>query len=83
MDRTPINVYHGTIRTTIGDMHDVWEVRFAGISLLRGSMEGAGPAFLQAIRDLRQTCRRCGCTNYAICVGGCRWIEEDLCSRCG
>ena len=31
---------------------------------------------------LQQTCRICGCTNERACLGGCHWIQEDLCSEC-
>ena len=27
-------------------------------------------------------CRVCGCTEASPCVGGCSWVEEDLCSKC-
>lgn len=27
-------------------------------------------------------CRVCGCTDSMACIGGCYWIEEDLCSKC-
>jgi hypothetical protein len=27
-------------------------------------------------------CRKCGCTEYDACEGGCSWAEEDLCSAC-
>lgn len=37
---------------------------------------GAGPVF-----DVRK-CRVCGCTDDRACVGGCFWVEEDLCSAC-
>jgi hypothetical protein len=32
-------------------------------------------------RELR-ACRVCGCTDAAACPGGCRWVEDDLCSVC-
>lgn len=28
------------------------------------------------------SCRVCGCTNARACVGGCAWVETDLCSAC-
>lgn len=28
------------------------------------------------------TCRVCGCTDDEACVGGCWWVEADLCSGC-
>lgn len=28
-------------------------------------------------------CRVCGCYDAGPCAGGCTWIEDDLCSRCG
>jgi len=28
-----------------------------------------------------QTCRVCGCTQWDPCLGGCSWVEEDLCSN--
>ncbi|MGH7315992.1 MAG: hypothetical protein ACREJS_07005 [Candidatus Rokuibacteriota bacterium] len=27
-------------------------------------------------------CSVCGCTDEIACVGGCVWVDEDLCSRC-
>ena len=27
-------------------------------------------------------CRVCGCTDGNACLGGCYWVEEDLCSKC-
>lgn len=27
-------------------------------------------------------CRVCGCTQNNACLGGCFWVEDDLCSRC-
>jgi len=27
-------------------------------------------------------CRVCGCTDTNACLGGCYWVEEDLCSKC-
>lgn len=27
-------------------------------------------------------CRVCGCTDDCACLGGCYWVEYDLCSRC-
>ncbi|CAA0128978.1 Uncharacterised protein [Starkeya nomas] len=27
-------------------------------------------------------CRRCGCTEYDGCEGGCSWAEDDLCTAC-
>ncbi len=29
-----------------------------------------------------QSCRRCGCSNFSACDGGCWWVEDDLCSSC-
>lgn len=28
------------------------------------------------------TCRVCHCTEQWSCPGGCRWVEDDLCSAC-
>lgn len=27
-------------------------------------------------------CRVCGCTEIDACLGGCAWVEVDLCSGC-
>ena len=35
------------------------------------ALEGVGPR-----------CRRCGCSEFNACPGGCWWVERDLCSRC-
>jgi len=29
-----------------------------------------------------RTCRVCGCTEDNACIGGCFWVEYDLCSAC-
>ena len=29
-----------------------------------------------------RACRVCGCTEHHACLGGCYWVEEDLCSSC-
>lgn len=34
------------------------------------------------IEDWSAVCRVCGCTDDEGCVGGCEWVEVDLCSRC-
>lgn len=37
-----------------------------------------------AVAAVRGTCRVCGCTEDAACVGGCCWADESetLCSQC-
>lgn len=32
---------------------------------------------------MTQQCRSCGCSNLSSCVGGCWWVDDDLCSNCG
>jgi len=27
-------------------------------------------------------CKFCGCTDEKSCVGGCSWIEDNVCSNC-
>jgi len=27
-------------------------------------------------------CRKCGCTDDRACLGGCCWVEWDLCNQC-
>jgi hypothetical protein len=27
-------------------------------------------------------CRVCGCKDDRACLGGCSWVEDDLCSTC-
>ena len=29
-----------------------------------------------------RACRLCGCTENRACLGGCYWVEQDLCSAC-
>lgn len=31
---------------------------------------------------LPETCRVCGCTDDAACLGGCWWVQPSLCSSC-
>lgn len=31
-------------------------------------------------RPGERTCRECGCTDSLACVGGCWWVQPDLCS---
>lgn len=49
----------------------------------------AGHTWITAVvvdRAARRICRRCGCSDDARCVGGCRWVETAgpgaLCSAC-
>lgn len=37
--------------------------------------------FINRAED-EQVCRVCGCTKNNACLGGCYWVEEDLCSAC-
>lgn len=32
--------------------------------------------------ELFPECRECGCSDDDGCMGGCYWVEPDLCSRC-
>ncbi len=32
--------------------------------------------------DEGPACRKCGCTQYHACPGGCFWVEKDLCNKC-
>jgi hypothetical protein len=41
------------------------------------------PDEILAQADWEPQCRVCGCTELDACPGGCSWVEEDLCSRCG
>lgn len=38
----------------------------------------------QGAKPLHTTraCRQCGCTDLMACLGGCHWVETDLCSKC-
>ena len=42
--------------------------------------------FFDAINAYRtrqiRTCSKCGCDDAHACPGGCRWEEEDVCSKC-
>lgn len=31
---------------------------------------------------LEPRCRACGCTDDRACLGGCDWVDDDLCSNC-
>jgi|GEM_PF-5406637 hypothetical protein len=37
---------------------------------------------MSTVDDMR-TYRLCGCADDVACPGGCWWIEEYLCNRCG
>ncbi len=39
------------------------------------------PALEKAL-DAQRRCRVCGCTDDNACLGGCYWVEDDLCSEC-
>lgn len=45
-------------------------------SLLESVITGMDPDFFT------RKCRICGCTWNHACVGGCYWVEDDLCSQC-
>lgn len=34
------------------------------------------------VQEVSAICRRCGCTAWEACPGGCEWVEADLCSAC-
>jgi hypothetical protein len=36
----------------------------------------------EGIDTTKWTCSKCGCTDDDACVGGCYWVEPNLCSRC-
>jgi hypothetical protein len=35
-----------------------------------------------ALEGIGPRCRRCGCSEFLPCPGGCAWVERDLCNRC-
>jgi len=35
-----------------------------------------------ARKNETRKCRVCGCTSHHACVGGCTWVDQDLCSKC-
>ena len=41
-----------------------------------------GSLGLYEVKHTPGICRACGCTDYAACEGGCRWVEDDMCSGC-
>lgn len=44
---------------------------------------GVRPTLARAIvAQSKAVCRECFCVDGAACVGGCSWVESDLCSRC-
>lgn len=47
-----------------------------------GGSEGAR-AMKAGSRDGLTRCRVCGCTQVDACLGGCSWVDDDLCSTCG
>lgn len=40
-------------------------------------------AYQVALAGVERKCRICGCTWNNPCKGGCYWVEENLCSKCG
>lgn len=62
--------------------------------MLMESLEEAGGAFeiectgQERLRlpdyviETEPACRVCGCTESRACLGGCWWVEDDLCSTC-
>jgi hypothetical protein len=48
-----------------------------------GTLNGGGSwEQLSMFEPPVRTCRRCGCTEERACVGGCWWVQDDLCSAC-
>lgn len=44
--------------------------------------ERSAPTWVTLIEPLERACRVCGCTQNRACLGGCWWIDIDLCSAC-
>ena len=41
-----------------------------------------GESYDLGIDGISAKCRTCGCTDDEACIGGCTWVESDLCSAC-
>ena len=39
--------------------------------------------YTEYFEDTEGKCRECGCTDVNACQGGCYWVAENLCSKCG
>lgn len=83
-----------SIDRVIEEAYDNGEIELAATLLQvvaarsAGLMHTALQTLLQTMIDLmpsirqNQQCRVRHCTNDVACVGGCSWVEVDLCSRC-
>lgn len=78
----------GIAYQTIRDA-DGWELA-AGFTQATDSLETVVEGQKELIEDCLSNpevyeeakCRVCGCTDDQACVGGCYWVEPDLCSQC-
>ena len=55
--------------------HEIEQLKFENAQL-RGVIEQMDPEFFN------RKCRVCGCDWNHPCLGGCWWVEDDLCSSC-
>lgn len=56
-----------------------WTTRLCVLGLFIGNESAEGELDDD---DAGGRCRVCGCTDQYACIGGCYWIEPDLCSSC-
>ena len=52
-----------------------------GVMQVKALPRWAGPGEVLLLTISKPRCRVCGCTDDQACVGGCRWVEPDLCSK--
>jgi hypothetical protein len=52
------------------------------IEVSRFHQRGSPIQTVYGLPDDKSACRECGCIDEMACVGGCFWVEEDLCSKC-
>lgn len=57
------------------DGHENWQID-------RGHWWDGVPVSPVPPDDQVPTCRICGCTENNACMGGCYWVQPDLCSSC-
>jgi len=80
-------IYEGDIE---GDYSEIEEIHNMLDSILlknrydikKSVLKSEGEAPEITIHDSEQKCRVCGCDWFHACLGGCYWVEDDLCSSC-
>ncbi len=72
-----VTVKDGVVVGKTGQMEMAFDMALLSLATAsRPDLVGKEPASASMV------CRECGCTDEDACLGGCYWVEVDLCSSC-